>query len=334
MTQILDNLTIVIPSFNRHLKINTLLNKICNLRNDYSFKVLILDNGSTPPIEQFLKENLFSGLGFTTILRNQANIGGGANVLLAHIQAETEWTWLLGDDDLPVDNCFEIVNRDISIAKQNDFLFKYNSAAGSWPELEQTLSNELDFVTFCDNFRYYSNILFISNSLFRTQAMRCFAQPMMNITHTMCPWILGYLMNLENGKVIQIKTEYLIINGVAENNDSWDYHKLLEGILSFADIEGHFIFKKKMLPNLILNYSGKNRLFILQMIKFSFQYVGYSAEYWKWFYRKSALCFTGYRKFSLLFLAAIVPIYLRSKFLHNILIHKIEIKSIAENGRN
>ena len=94
-------LTIVIPTYNRHLKLLKVLNKIVTVKDGFNIKVLIIDNASTPPVEQFLYENNFNGFDYTTILTNQANIGIGANILLAYLQAKTEWAWLLGDDDLP-----------------------------------------------------------------------------------------------------------------------------------------------------------------------------------------------------------------------------------------
>jgi hypothetical protein len=295
---------------------------------------LIIDNGSSPTITNFLIDNNYNEFEFVEIIRNEANIGAGANMVLAHIQSKTEWTWLLGDDDPPLDNCIETILRDISNAKENDFLIKYNSKAGQWPEKEQSISNEEEFVSFCNNITYYSNILFISNSVFRTNEMRKYAQKMMNISQTMCPYLLGYLKNLEKGNTIKIKTEYLVTHGIADDNDTWDYHKLREGMLYFADIEGHKLFKQIMLPNLLLFYFNAKKRFAFRMFTYPFIYKQYTVEYWNLFYNRLALCFSGRKRLYLLLIAVMVPLYFNLAFVNKIIAIKVKNILVPDNGRS
>ena len=334
MINISNKLTIVVPSYNRHIKVLSLLNKINTIRNFYSFNVLIIDNGSTPTIKNFLIDNNYNEFEFVEIIRNQANIGAGANMALAHIQSKTEWTWLLGDDDPPLDNCIDIILKNISEVKQNVFLFKYNSTAGHWPKKEQTISNEHEFVSFCNNINYYSNILFISNSVFRTNEMQKYAQEMMNISQTMCPYLLGYLKNIEKGNIIQIKTEHLISHGIADNTDTWDYHKLREGMVSFGDINGHKLFKQVMLSNLLVFYFNAQKRFLLRMFLYPFIYKQYSVEYWNLFYNRLALCFSGRKRLFLLLIAFMLPLYYNSSLVNKIIGKKIKIKTVTNNGRS
>ena len=334
MLNISGKLTIVVPSYNRHINVLALLNKIITIRKSYCFKVLIIDNGSSPTIKNFLVDNNYNEFEYVEIIRNQANIGAGGNMVLAHIQSKTEWTWLLGDDDLPLDNSLTTILEDISNVKQNVFLLKYNSTAGKWPKREQTISNEQEFVSFCSNINYYSNILFISNSVFRTNEMQKYAQEMTNISQTMCPYLLGYLKNLDNGNTIQIKMEHLISHGIADNTDTWDYHKLREGMLSFGDINGHKLFKQIMLSNLLIFYFGAKKRFALRMFLYPFIYKQYSKEYWNLFYYKLALCFNGKKKLYLFLIAAMIPLYYNSVLVNKIIGKKIKSKTVTNNGRN
>jgi glycosyltransferase involved in cell wall biosynthesis len=82
--------------------LNTLQHLLPQL--DEQCEVLILDNASDIPVEYFLNENLpqkdAGPFGFR-VIRNGANIGIGANILRCIEMSAGEWTWIIGDDDMP-----------------------------------------------------------------------------------------------------------------------------------------------------------------------------------------------------------------------------------------
>lgn len=328
-------LTIVIPTYNRHEKLLITIKKLVNQLNEYCGDILIIDNASIPSVEEYFEQKNFSFRDYgISIQRNNGNVGIGANILLAHVQSRTDWTWLLGDDDIPLDFSVDLILKDIDKVKENIFLIKYNSSAGQWPKKEQTISNEKEFVSFCNRIEYYSNILFISNSVFRTHNFQIHAKKMTDFSQTMCPWILGYIINLENDNSILIKTEHVISHGIAPKTDTWDYHKLREGLLSYADIVGHEFFKRNMLTNLLIFYFNVNKRFIWRMFKYPFEYKQYSKEYWKWFYIRLAMCFYGRKRLFLFVLAHLIPIYYDSALFKKIIDKKIRSKIVLDNGRN
>ncbi|MFT7033690.1 MAG: glycosyltransferase involved in cell wall biosynthesis [Cyclobacteriaceae bacterium] len=328
-------LSIVIPTYNRHEKLFKTINELVKQLHELSAEILIIDNESSPPVEEYFEQHNFNFSDFPIrIQRNNGNIGIGANILLAHIQSRTEWTWLLGDDDLPLDDSINIILNDISKVKKDVFLIKYNSTAGKWPDQEQHISNEQEFVHFCDNIRYYSNILFISNSVFRTKNFQINAQKMMNFSQSMCPWILGYILNLENGNSILIKTGHIIKHGIADKTDSWDYHNLREGLSYYAHLIGHELFKRVMLSNLLLFYFDAKKRFALRMFTYPFRYKQYPKEYWKSFYFRLALCFYGRKRVYLFLLAYLIPICYDLSFVNKIMKQKIRENIVQDNGRS
>ena len=197
-----------------------------------------------------------------------------------------------------------------------------------------SISSDVEFIEFCSDFSYYSNILFISNSVFRTGNMQKFAQPMMNISQTMCPLILGYFTNVSEGKKIQICNEYITGHGIADKSETWNYHRLREGMLSFADVEGHEDFKELLIQRLLLNYFGNHRNFTYTLFTYPFRFEEYSSEYWQWFYRKCSMNFTGYKKYILTLFSIIIRFYYNSKFLNKLIKARTISENIIHNGRN
>ncbi len=110
-------LTIAIPTFNRNeiLKRNIqfLLPQITEQCN-----VLIIDNCSDVPIKETLTELLdtYPSL-HIKVERNKVNIGGNANILRCIEYCETEWLWILGDDDIPKPNAVETIFYDLQSNK-------------------------------------------------------------------------------------------------------------------------------------------------------------------------------------------------------------------------
>lgn len=104
-----EKLEIVIPTYNRGNFLDETLNSLFNspLKN---CKITIRDNASidnTPEIcDKYSK--LFNNF---SIIRNDVNIGGNANILRSYEKASFPYVWVLADNDLlNFDHCDEFIN--------------------------------------------------------------------------------------------------------------------------------------------------------------------------------------------------------------------------------
>lgn len=106
-------LTIAIPTYNRN---QTLLKYIKGLLPQLTpeCKLLIFDNLSDTPVAETLQESLaqFPQIN-CEIVRNRANIGGNANIMRCLEMSETEWVWILGDDDQVMPDAIDIILKYI-----------------------------------------------------------------------------------------------------------------------------------------------------------------------------------------------------------------------------
>jgi hypothetical protein len=325
-------LTIAIPTYNRHEKLYKTLSKLSELMGSWPIKIIIIDNFSTPSVAEYLAEKNYKGFNYTEIHKNNSNIGLGANLLMCFVHTSTEWLWLLGDDDLPVSACLENIFCELSKAGKNDFLIKFNSQAGDFPEHDTIISNEEEFVQFCSNMSYYSNILFISNSIFRTKMMQKHLRLMYEYTNTLAPHIIGILKNVSEVNQIRIINKYISEHGVARGSDAWDHHRLCEGVLYFSDLKGHPLFKYDMVKNLFLNYFSHNK-FYSQLFLYPFRYENLSLDYWRWFYWKSAFLFSGMKSRYLLFLSRTIKFYYNLRLLNSIISKRIKVRIVTNLER-
>lgn len=106
-------LTVAIPTYNRnHILLDNLTRLLPQLTPDC--RLLILDNCSAVPVADTLRETLAQfPAAAHQIIRNRANIGGNANIVRCFELCETEWVWVLGDDDDVEPDAIETILRHI-----------------------------------------------------------------------------------------------------------------------------------------------------------------------------------------------------------------------------
>jgi glycosyltransferase involved in cell wall biosynthesis len=300
-------LSIIVPTYNRNDKVLTLLRKIDEINGNYKIPVLIIDNNSDNPTEEFLCINEYSFGETVQVLRNNGNLGLGGNLINCFLHCQTEWMWLLGDDDIPLDNSIDKILSEIEKTGEKDFLIKYNSSAGKFPSTNKTISNIKDLIDFNTDIGYYSNMLFISNSIFRTKEMLTQTFYMMGSVKTMAPHLVGVYRCVQNGFSIKIVNEHIINHGIPESlNNHWDKERLISGLLFFIDSEISDDIKKELLPGLFLNYVGGVKFFYRRILVYPFKSSNWNRYYWSHFFLKAANLFNGPRLVYLIILGILI----------------------------
>lgn len=115
-------LTIAIPTFNRKREIEGLLTKLSSQHQDFEFKYLIIDDGSTDGTFECLESLNLDPEVFTILSRE--NRGYARTFLELLTRAETEWVLLTSDDDeIDLQSIVQIENQmmapEISIIVTN-----------------------------------------------------------------------------------------------------------------------------------------------------------------------------------------------------------------------
>jgi len=107
-------LTIAIPTYNRNaILCRNLALLLPQLTADC--ELVIIDNCSRIPVAHTLRGLLEDYPSVTTrLIRNKVNIGCVANVLRCFELCESEWLWVLGDDDIPEVDCIETITSCLS----------------------------------------------------------------------------------------------------------------------------------------------------------------------------------------------------------------------------
>ena len=99
-------LTIVIPTFDRPQRLANLLKTLLPQKDD-RWKLLIVDNCSPRPVRDFVPVE-------AEVVRNSVNIGAAGSFPRCFELMDTNWVWMIGDDDLVDSNGLEVVLNAIA----------------------------------------------------------------------------------------------------------------------------------------------------------------------------------------------------------------------------
>jgi glycosyltransferase involved in cell wall biosynthesis len=159
-------------------------------------RLLIIDNASDVPVLTTI-----SGLldaypkASIRVVRNAWNIGGDANILRCFELCETEFIWVLGDDDEPLPDAVETVL--MAIRDNPDALF-LNFWQGSHSVKRNIISNTVDdFIESIDSFQ---NVLFMSTGVFCCCKLTPYLQYGYRFIYSMAPHVVLIFFALSEAK--------------------------------------------------------------------------------------------------------------------------------------
>jgi len=124
-------LTIAIPTYNRSIYLDLCLKRIQEEMESLSedqrnlVKVYVSDNASLDDTPQVISRYQLIAKGKFDTVRNAANIGAERNVAQCYSSATTPYVWVLGDDDVIIQNGLQKV-LDVLHAQEVDVLYVNN----------------------------------------------------------------------------------------------------------------------------------------------------------------------------------------------------------------
>lgn len=203
-------LTIAIPTYNRNdILAENLKLLLPQLTTDC--KLLIIDNHSDTPVGETvapLISSLFKGK--FEIVRNRANIGGNANILRCIEYCDSDYLWILSDDDPVLEHAVATVFDYISAAEPYDFVnFSIIEKArdGQRKQSIQT-RGEHEFVRNIDS---YGRVLLISSSIYRVTDQLKSQLSIANLYQYSCaPHLLALILSLNPNSVCLFSHEPII----------------------------------------------------------------------------------------------------------------------------
>jgi glycosyltransferase involved in cell wall biosynthesis len=162
------DLTIAIPTYNRNKTLKKNIVYLLPQLNE-SIKLIIIDNASSEPISETLNEIINQNTHLQiSIIRNKLNVGGNNNILRCLEYCETDYLWILGDDDIPRANAIQNILNTIRKNPDSCFINFSNdgverSSSIKTKGINNFLSHGVDFL---------GQIIFISSCIYSAKKLK------------------------------------------------------------------------------------------------------------------------------------------------------------------
>jgi len=229
----MNNLSVIIPSYNRPEKLlATLMKLLPQIVSGVTVKVI--DNcsethyetycaKSEPKIEDCLHE------GKITFIRNKYNVGVSANLMRTFEICESEWMWLLSDDDDIAENAILIILNEINLLKnEREVAFIKFSSRGCEAEkggyFIKSLNNMID--TLATSKVYFNSFIFTSNGVYRIPHFKNHIEIGYQSLHTYVPhlmMLLHYLDTHKEGNMVFVSDKKIVSYVVPEMGYSYGF---------------------------------------------------------------------------------------------------------------
>ena len=196
-------LTIAVPTYNRPEQLRAAVASILPQLAP-EVRLVVLDNCSDTPAADILSE-LLAGRPDARVVRHPVNVGGSPNVLRCVELCETEWVWVVGDDDRLLPGAVARVLADTA-AHPGVSYFNYASPFHSRPA-DATLTGADEFLDRVDSL---GGMLFISACVLNARRLHPHLAAAYQFVYTFSPHLVLALCEVARGGAVRLMATQLV----------------------------------------------------------------------------------------------------------------------------
>lgn len=226
-------LTLVIPTYNRSSQLRELLTSIEKQGHRDEFKVLICDNHSDYDITQSLLEGFDRNfIDIITIKRWPFNTGMSTNISIPFLFIDTEWCWIIGDDDTITDGAIEIILNQIQEFPRA--LAIKNSLKDFIKHKDLKVSSIESFIEYYSNKKLAGEMMYLS-MVYNMKELCPYLSKVTEYSYSHLSFLIPILFGLINGGYM-VFSSFEAIRYRSFANDNWASARALPTVLGIRTI--------------------------------------------------------------------------------------------------
>lgn len=233
---ILEDLTIIIPTYNREKRLKKTLENLKSLKR--KLKIKILDNNSTMyDIEAMLinYQNYFD----LQLIRNKENIERIGNFNRCFLECDTKWMWLLSDDDEVLKEALYNIEQEILINPSVGLIkFSIEGIGNQGEEKEEIVESIEEFIDhyYYDEISKGGQMVFISNNIFNIEQLKEYYSDMYHYSYIQIPYLVPVFKGLSYRKIKVKFSNKKIVKYIPPDGDHWDVLKVCLGVSTISHL--------------------------------------------------------------------------------------------------
>jgi len=232
-------LSVVIPTYNRPMELTRTLKVLLPQARVLGVPVCILDNACPIGVEHVMESfQEFSDL--VKIIRNPVNIGANANLCRCFEICESEWMWMLGDDDIPDEECLQKILEELKAL--NPRVCYVNFSCDNFKHSRSLEMNGLEALAEQLKDRdMASNLLFISAGAFKVSVCQKHLIAGYQHTYTCAPHLAILFSALgDNAHFCKFSTRQIVKYMPPNADNQWSMLKLFAGIPGLYELDNQY----------------------------------------------------------------------------------------------
>lgn len=232
-------LTICIPTYNREVALLKQVQALSKQPEIDKVRVVVIDNDSPYDVVESLSRSFGGEVPrWLSVVRNRYNIGLAANLVSAFMHCDTEWCWILGDDDLAWHDALKTVLRDIE-TYPDVAMTKYNIP--NFPPLREAQVQSIsEFWDYYNGASYGTagELVFVSNNLFNTRILRNYLEKAHTFSYTYIGHLIPIFFALKDGAAkVRFSPQYIVEYIAPDPEQHWSYHKVMMGLTTVLHLD-------------------------------------------------------------------------------------------------
>lgn len=280
-------LTITITTYNRKKRLLNQLSSIFSQEQVEDVQIIVLDNHSDYDIDEAIKSIIPVDvkIEYKLIIRPY-NIESSGNISTSFMYCETEWMWLLADDDYTPPGAIKTILEDIE-TYSNVSMFKY-SIDGFCTEDNLKCTSISTYLNYYKSGIHSSgSMIFMSNNVFNVSKLypylgKAIAWNCTNVSH-----LIPILFSLSNNDgILQFRNKAIVKYVDPELGTSWNYATIALGLSNISYLDLNISRKQHNLLCKLVVRDFNHRIFILKCLEIKtrhLQVATYNTAYKKLF---------------------------------------------------
>ena len=244
-------LTVAIPTYDRNCILRESLERLLP-QLDETTTLLILDNSSPVPVARAVEETLAAFPRVTCrVIRNRVNVGANANILRCIEHCETQWAWILGDDDVVYPDALAAV---LDAASANHECVYINFAADVARGCDFSTKGLTEFTLRLDG---SANVPWISASLYNISRVRSNLRFGYHLTYSMLPHVALLLTSIgADGQCFFSKKQVIDRTVTPAAQDKWSMINFALGSAVLLDLPLRPDIREQLATKLLVTTDG------------------------------------------------------------------------------
>ena len=237
-----EMLTVLIPTYNRRQQLTRTLDAL-NKQSDKAFRIFISDNASNYSIaDEILSRYDQNFVQRITVHVHKSNVGADMNIASVLANCETQWGWLLGDDDSIEEYAIETIKKHININSQCSAIWFSISQKMTDDIIMQSLDNLIDILKL-NNFN--GDWIFMSNKVYNIPETIKYFESMFFRLYTRIPHCIPILDMLKNHeKVCVVNSVQIVKHDPLEHDITWHINSTVTGLRTIMDYNSGLPYSK------------------------------------------------------------------------------------------